>query len=81
MKLSTLFSAYRALREQERKQKDYNRLVGSDLSYTILRDLINSATFGVVVNVRLKDGTTLELRREDEFEKHRNRHAGTEGLF
>lgn len=69
--LHTLYAAYRQLKDTERKQKEYQRLVGQELSYTILKDLINSAYHGVVISATLKDGTKLEIRREDPLDPWR----------
>lgn len=78
MNLKTLTAAYAMLKEQERKQKDYDRLVGRELSYTIIKDLVNSAAFGVVINVTLRDGTKLEIKREDEFDALKKSRASGE---
>lgn len=52
------------MRLQEERQRQYEQLVGEKLSYPIIRDLINSAVNGVVIKFVMKDGTTVEMRKE-----------------
>ena len=66
-----LVDTYRMVRETERRKKEYNRLVEQELNYTILRDIVNAAAPGKVVYVTLKDGTKLEVRQEDNFDRLR----------
>lgn len=56
------------LRLQEERQRQYNSLVGEHLNYPIIKDLINSAVHGVVIRFILKDGTQMEIRREEKEE-------------
>lgn len=67
--LSELLQAYRSVRERRRKEREFNRLQATPLNYPILRDLINTAQHDVVVNVMLADGTKLEIRRADAFDR------------
>ena len=67
--LKELAAALRIVREQERRKKAYNKLIGTELSYPILKDLINSASHGVVIECTLKDGARLVLRREEAFDQ------------
>jgi len=53
------------LRLQEERQRQYEQLVGEAISYPILRDLINSASAGVVIKCIFKDGTSMEIRRDE----------------
>ena len=68
-----LMETYRMVKETERRKKEYSRLVGQELNYTILRDIVNSAAPGKVVFVTLKDGTRLEIRQEDSFDKYKRK--------
>lgn len=49
------------LKLQEERQKQYEALVGSHLSYPIIQDLVNSATNNVTINIIMKDGTNLQI--------------------
>lgn len=71
MILRQLLAAYHALKKKERQQKQYDALVATPMNYTILKELINSARFDVRIDVTMKDGTRLEIRREDAFDKLR----------
>ena len=64
-----LRAALAIVRENERKKKLYDELVGTELSYKILKDLINSAAYGVVIDITLKDGSKLVIRRTEDFDK------------
>lgn len=79
-----LLAAYKVITEQDRKQRMYEQLVGTKLNYQIIKDLVNSAKAGVVINIVLADGSKLEIRPEDAFERYklqmqlqRQREAGT----
>jgi len=61
--------AKQAIKIKKAKDAEYNRLVGSELSYPIIRDLINAAQHDVKFVVTLKDGTLIQIRREDAFDK------------
>ena len=69
MNVNALLQAYKVLADAERKQKQLDKMAAEPLNYGIIRDLINSATNGVLINVMLKDGTKLEIKRQDEFDK------------
>jgi hypothetical protein len=71
MIVKQLLAAYRIVKEQERKQRQYDALVGTQVNYVIIKDLINSAQHDVVIHVQFKDGTQLDIRREDPFDKLR----------
>lgn len=68
-KLKRRIAAYRKisaeLRLQEERQAQYEALVGESCSYPIIKDLINSAQNNVVVKFIFKDGTTMEIRKEE----------------
>jgi hypothetical protein len=58
-----------AIKIKKAKDAEYNRLVGEQLSYPIIKDLINAARHDVKFIVTLRDGTTIQMRREDAFDK------------
>lgn len=68
-----IFQAARQIKEAKHKQAIYEKLVGAELDYIILKDLINAARLDVVINVTLKDGTRLEIKREDSFDRLQRR--------
>ena len=68
--MKRLLAAMRAIKEEERKKAAYDQLVGAELNYVILKDLIASARSGVVVTVNLKDGTKLDIRQDNPFERY-----------
>jgi hypothetical protein len=51
--------------EKRKKEALYRVLVGSDLNYLILRDLINSASRGIEIKVVTRDGATIEIRQKE----------------
>lgn len=69
-----LLKAYKQLHEAEKKQKQLDKMSAGDINYGILRDLINSAYNGVVIEVTFKDGTKLDIKREDSFDKLQKRY-------
>ncbi len=69
MNILTLLKAYKNLSEAEKKQKQLDKLSATPLNYGIIRDLINSAYNGIHIEVTLKDGTTLVIKRDDAFDK------------
>lgn len=69
MNILTLLKAYKNLNEAEKKQKQLDKMSSVPLNYGIIRDLINSAYNGVHIEVVLKDGTTLIIKRDDAFDK------------
>lgn len=71
MRIGNLLAAYRMVQAQERKQRQYDALVGSQINYTIIKDLINSAQHDVVIHLQFKDGTQMDIRREDPFDRLR----------
>ena len=66
--MTSFMAALQLVREQKRRQKQYDALVGSQLNYEILKDLVNQAQQGVVVHVKGKD-FELDIRREDHFDR------------
>lgn len=69
MNVKLLLSAYKHLADAERKQKELDNMSAEVINYGIIRDLINSATNGVIISVTFKDGTKLDIKREDHFDK------------
>lgn len=53
----------------EKKQAELDKLAANELNYGILRDLIKSASFGVKIEVTLRDGTKLIIDRDDPLKK------------
>lgn len=50
---------------QEAKMAEYNALVNQHLNYPIIRDLINSAAKGVIISLVFKDGTKMDIKRDE----------------
>ena len=72
MTLATFFKAYKQFRLAiiaDRKQREVDELSAHPLNYGILRDLINSAKAGVLIEVKTKDGVTLTIRPDEAFDK------------
>jgi NAD(P)H-nitrite reductase large subunit len=67
--IKELRAALKIVQEQEKRKKAYDKLVGAELSYPIIKDLINSAAHGVVIEATLKDGSKLVIRRQENFEE------------
>lgn len=67
--IKELRAALKIVAEQEKRRKMYEALVGSELNYKILKDLINQASHNVVMEVTLKDGSRLVIRREEAFDQ------------
>lgn len=67
--IKELRAALRIVAEQEKRRKEYEALVGDELNYKILKDLVNQASHGVVIEVDLKDGRKLIIRREEAFDQ------------
>jgi predicted TIM-barrel enzyme len=70
--MNSFFAAYQMIKENKRKQKQYDALVGSELNYQIIKDLVNQAAHGVVVSITMKDGAKVDIRREDAFDRFKN---------
>ena len=51
------------------KQKKYDELVGSKLTHGILKDLVNSAAHGVVIQFTMESGQVVTIRREEDFDE------------
>jgi hypothetical protein len=71
MVVRQLLAAYRVIKENERKQRQYDALVGTEVNYTIIKDLIASAQHDVVISLTFRDGSKMDIRREDPFDKLR----------
>lgn len=72
MKPTVLIQAYKQLMDAERKQKALDKMASKPMNYGILRDLINTASYGVTVDVTFSDGTKLTMRREEPFDRLKN---------
>lgn len=75
MNITTLLKAYKQLNDAEKKQKEFDKLSAIPLNYGILKDLINSAYNGVHIEVKLVDGTTLVIKRDDAFDKLQRKYS------
>jgi len=81
MKPSTLVQAYRLAKKaeiEERRQAEFAALQAIPLNYGILQDLVNSAAFGVVIDITLKDGTRIQINRKDAFSTLTDREVNRE---
>jgi hypothetical protein len=68
--ISDLILAYRAIKEQKARDKAYKNLVGKDPDYGIIRALINEARTDVVATVTFPNGTKLDLKKADAFDRY-----------
>ena len=69
MNILTLINAYKQLNEIDKKQKALDKMAAGDINYGILKDLINSAHNGVHIEVMFKDGTKLDIKKADSFDR------------
>lgn len=67
--IKELRAALRIVAEQEKRRKQYEALVGESLNYKIIKDLVHQASNNVVIEVTLKDGSKLVIRREEAFDQ------------
>lgn len=74
--INLFIEAYRRTKAERAYLKSLDRFVGENLSYTILRELINRAVHGVEVNLTLKDGTKLQIKRENPLDALRQQSGG-----
>lgn len=65
--VKVLLGAYKALKDNEKKQKALDKMAAAPINYAIIRDLINSAYQGVSIEVTFKDGTHLDIKRDERF--------------
>jgi len=56
----------RQIKQKRIKDAQYRVLVGSDLRYDIIRDLVNAARADVVIDITLKDGARLQIKHKDD---------------
>lgn len=61
--------AYRAIKLQRAREKAYRRFIGKEPDYAIIQALINEARTDVVAILRFPNGTSLELKKADEFDR------------
>ena len=62
-------AALKIVAEQEKRRKQYEALVGSELNYKIIKDLVNQASHNVAIECVLKDGSKIIIRREEAFDQ------------
>jgi hypothetical protein len=67
------FLAYRAIKEQRAKEQAIKRLISKDPDYGIIQTLINQARVDVVATLTFPNGTKLDLRKADAFDKIREK--------
>ena len=61
--------AYRAIKAQRAREKAYRRFIGKEPDYAIIQALINEARTDVVAILRFPNGTSLELKKADDFDR------------
>jgi hypothetical protein len=68
-----MVAAYREAkaRIKDKRAKDlaYKQLVGEELNYVIIKDLVNAARHDVKIKVSLRGGASFEITRVDAFDK------------
>lgn len=69
MNLMTLLKAYKQLAEAEKKQKALDKMSAADINYGIIKDLMNTAYNGIVVTITFRDGSKMDIKREDSFDR------------
>lgn len=72
MNVKQLFTLYKRVKieeQAERKQREFDALSALPINYGIIRDLINSAQNDVKITVTFPDGTKLDIKREDAFDR------------
>ena len=55
--------------EVEAYKKNLDTLVAKDLNYGFLQQLINAASRGTVIEIKLKEGNILTIRKEEKLSK------------
>lgn len=55
----------KAKEEVEAYKKNLDALVSKDLNYGFLKQLVNAASKGTIIEVKLKEGNTLVIRKEE----------------
>lgn len=61
-----------ALRQAEiasAKQADLDRMLAHGLNYDIIRELVNSASHGIEVNIRFQTGEVLTIARTEPYKQ------------
>ena len=69
MDLQLLLKAYKQIKEAQKKQKALDKMSAADINYAIIRDLINSAQYGVTITVSFRDGSRMDIKRDDNFDR------------
>lgn len=55
----------KAKEEVDAYKKNLDALVARDLNYGFLQQLVNAASKGTIIEVKLKEGNTLTIRKEE----------------
>jgi hypothetical protein len=61
--------AYKAIKAQRAREKALRRFMGKEPDYGVIQALINEARVDVVAILRFPNGTSLELKRADDFDR------------
>lgn len=67
--ISELRAAYKAIKLQQANEKAYKRFIGKDPDYGIISALINASRVDVVAIITFPNGTKLELKKADAFDR------------
>jgi hypothetical protein len=64
-----LRTAYKAIKAEQKQEKAYKRFIGKDPDYGIIQALINTARVDVVAIITFPNGTKIELKKADAFDR------------
>jgi hypothetical protein len=67
--ITELRAAYKAIKAAQANEKAYKRFIGKDPDYSIIQSLINTARVDVVAIITFPNGTKLELKKADAFDR------------
>jgi hypothetical protein len=67
--ITELRAAYKAIKAAQANEKAYKRFIGKDPDYGIIQALINTARVDVVAIITFPNGTKLELKKADAFDR------------
>jgi hypothetical protein len=67
--ITDLLLAYRAIKEQKARTKAYKKFIGKEPDYAIIQALINEARTDVVATLTFPNGTKLDLKKADAFDR------------
>ena len=57
------------IKAKREKDEAYKQLIGEELNYLIIKDLVNAARHDVKIKVTLRGGASFEITRVDAFDK------------